>query len=150
MPDVTHGRYGHAIDQALRAAAVRPEEISLITPHGLGTGLFDRFEAMSLASVFGNGSHAAPWPPLMLLKGAVGHTLGGCVLIETAASLLALAKGEIPATIERPIRAVLDGSFGHTSTRLDAPDVHERLRRAERRHRPPPGGPLEPRYSLRI
>src|SRR5206468_6332505 len=42
------------------------------------------------------GRNGERWPPLMVLKGAVGHTLGGCALVETVASLLALARGEIP------------------------------------------------------
>jgi 3-oxoacyl-[acyl-carrier-protein] synthase II len=94
MPDVAHGRYGEAIGRALAAARVAPEEISLIAPHGLGTGLFDRFEAMALASRF--GGPGSEWPPLMVVKPAVGHTLGGCVLVETAAALLALEGGQVP------------------------------------------------------
>ena len=35
----------------------------------------------------------------MLVKAAVGHTLGGCVLVETAASLLALEHGRIPPLV---------------------------------------------------
>lgn len=94
MPDVVHGRYTEAIARALKSARVTRDEITVITPHGLGTNLFDRFEASSLSGVFGNGD--SRWPPLVLLKGAVGHTLGGCVLVETVASLLACARKEIP------------------------------------------------------
>lgn len=98
MPDVTSGRYAHAIAAAMRSAGVRPDDISLITPHGVGSGLYDHFEALSLASVFGGnkGDNRPAWPPLMVLKGAVGHTLGGCALVETVASILALEAGEIP------------------------------------------------------
>ena len=98
MPDVVGGRYSEAIGRALRSAGVTPEEVSLVTPHGLGTGLFDRFEAMTLSTVFGNSG--TPWPPMMVLKGALGHTLGGCVLVETVASLLALERGEVPAAAQ--------------------------------------------------
>ena len=94
MPDVTAGRYRDAIERALQHAEVRPEDVTLITPHGVGSGPYDRFEAISLAGVFGRNGER--WPPLMVLKGAVGHTLGGCALVETVASLLALARGEIP------------------------------------------------------
>jgi len=92
MPDVTGERYSDAITRALDSASVRPDELSLVTPHGVGSGMLDHFEANSLATVFGDG----PWPPMLVAKGAVGHTLGGCVLVETAASLIALSHGEIP------------------------------------------------------
>lgn len=92
MPDVSSGHYGAAIAAALRAAGVRPEDVTLITPHGVGAPMLDHFEAETLARVFKNGR----WPPLMLVKAAVGHTLGGCVLVETAASILALEQRKIP------------------------------------------------------
>ena len=66
MPDVTAGRYRHAIAAALASAGTAPEEISLITPHGVGSGLYDQFEAVSLAGVF--GTSGAPWPPMMALS----------------------------------------------------------------------------------
>jgi 3-oxoacyl-[acyl-carrier-protein] synthase II len=97
MPDAVHGRYSGAIASALRASGIGAREVTTIVPHGLGTGLFDRFEASSLAAIF--GGHGADWPAVMALKGALGHTLGGCVLVETAASLLAMRRGEIPAHV---------------------------------------------------
>ena len=68
----------------------------MISPHGVGAGLLDRYEAESLAEVFGDGGD---WPVLLPLKGAVGHTLGGCALVETVGALLSLAHEEIPAAI---------------------------------------------------
>ena len=94
LPDVVGGRYGDAIEQALSSASVRPDEISLINPHGVGSGLYDKYEARCLAKTFGNGGDS--WPTLMPLKGAIGHTLGGCVLVETIGSLLALSTGRVP------------------------------------------------------
>jgi 3-oxoacyl-(acyl-carrier-protein) synthase len=95
LPDVVSGRYRDAMARALTSAGVRPEEVTLISPHGVGSGLYDRFEAQSLAEVFGDRGRT--WPALMALKGAVGHTLGGCTLVETAASILAVEHGEVPA-----------------------------------------------------
>jgi 3-oxoacyl-(acyl-carrier-protein) synthase len=97
LPDVVSRRYAGAITRALKAARIGPEEVGLIVPHGVGSGLYDRFEAICLADVF--GSDGGRWPPLMPLKGALGHTLGGCALIETVAALLAIEKGRIPDDI---------------------------------------------------
>lgn len=94
LPNVEGWRYARAIQQALDAAGVAPGDVTLISPHGVGGGLYDHYEANCLASVFGDAGRA--WPPLMPLKGAVGHTLGGCVLVETIAALLALRRGAIP------------------------------------------------------
>jgi 3-oxoacyl-[acyl-carrier-protein] synthase II len=96
LPDVASHRYAEAIAQALQTAGTAPHEVTLITPHGVGGAMLDHFEAESLARVFGDGGES--WPPLMAVKGGVGHTLGGCVLVETVASLLALDRGRIPAT----------------------------------------------------
>lgn len=100
MPDVVGDRYRQAMDRALSSAGVRPEEITLLAPHGVGAELLDHFEAESLARVFGTGGR--PWPALLLLKGAIGHTLGGGVLVETVAALLSLDRDEIPAAARCP------------------------------------------------
>lgn len=95
LPDVAGQRYARAISSALQSANVQPRDVTMISPHGVGAGTLDRYEADSLAAVFGNGG--GPWPQLLPLKGAVGHTLGGCALVETVGALLALAHDEIPA-----------------------------------------------------
>ncbi len=95
MPDVAGERYADAIARALRSAGVLPADITMISPHGVGAELLDRYEAASLAAVFGPRENS--WPSFLPLKGALGHTLGGCALVETVGALLALAKGEIPA-----------------------------------------------------
>jgi 3-oxoacyl-(acyl-carrier-protein) synthase len=94
IPDVERGRYADCVEQALRGAGLRPDEVTLLCPHGVGTGLYDRFEARSLARVFGD--RGTPWPALIPLKGALGHTLGGCVLLETVASVLAFESRSVP------------------------------------------------------
>ncbi len=119
FPDVVRGRYADAIRNALRSAGVQPEEVDLVVPHGVGSGLYDRFEAQCLAAVFGNGDR--PWPPMMTLKGALGHTLGGCALIETVSALLAIERGSVPpaAVCENPDPSLPLGRQG--SNRI-APD----------------------------
>jgi 3-oxoacyl-(acyl-carrier-protein) synthase len=97
LPDVSHEHYAAAIRDALSAARVAPEELSLVVPHGVGTGLYDRFEALSLVRALGDGGRS--WPPLMPLKGVLGHTLGGSVLVELAAALIALDRGEVPPLV---------------------------------------------------
>ena len=94
VPDVAGRRYARAIARALKSADLRPDDITMIVPHGVGASLLDRYEAEALAEVFGSGDD---WPSFLPLKGAVGHTLGGCALVETVGALLALAHEQLPA-----------------------------------------------------
>ncbi len=117
VPDVAGRRYAHAIARALRSAGVRPDEVTMIVPHGVGASLLDRYEAEALADVFGAGG--GDWPSLLPLKGAVGHTLGGCALVETVGALLALEHEQLPAV------ARVDAfdpalPLGRSSRRVDA------------------------------
>jgi len=102
FPDVVGRPYASAIATALRTAGVTARDLDLIVPHGVGAGLYDRYEASCLADSFGNGGD--PWPPMMVLKRALGHTLGGCALVETVAAILAARRGLVPeiARCERP------------------------------------------------
>ncbi len=97
MPDVTQARYATAIRGALRSAEMTTDQVSAIIPHGVGAPMLDHFEANNLAEVFGDGS--TEWPPLVTFKTALGHSLGGCVLLETVASIAMLQQREIPALV---------------------------------------------------
>jgi 3-oxoacyl-[acyl-carrier-protein] synthase II len=116
VPDVAGRRYAHAIARALRAADVRPDEVTMIVPHGVGASLLDRYEAEALAEVFGSGGD---WPSFLPLKGAIGHTLGGCALVETVGALLALDHEQLPSAsrIDAQDKTL---PLGRSSQRLDA------------------------------
>jgi len=60
--------------------------------HGTGTLEAGRLEAEVLARQF-------PSAPLTGWKGALGHTLGSCGLVELAVALAALRGGRIPGTV---------------------------------------------------
>jgi 3-oxoacyl-[acyl-carrier-protein] synthase II len=95
VPNLTERWYEETLRRTLRAAAVEPAEIDLLNPHGAGTGLGDLAEARGLTAVFG------PWPRrprITAFKPYFGHTLGASALLETAALLLSLENGLIPAT----------------------------------------------------
>lgn len=95
VPDVSGRRYSRAIAGALHAATLSPGDVTMIAPHGVGAPLLDRYEAESLAEVFGKGGD---WPVLLPLKGAIGHTLGGCALVETIGAMMAIEHGSMPSS----------------------------------------------------
>src|SRR3546814_16264814 len=78
---------------ALADAGVHAGEITAIKAHGTATRANDLAEGLGLTLVFGE----AP-PPFTSLKPVLGHTLGACGALETAAFIACLDPGFIPAT----------------------------------------------------
>jgi hypothetical protein len=60
--------------------------------HGTGTLEAGKLETQSLAARF-------PGSPLVSWKGALGHTLGSCGLVELAITLAAIRSGRAPGTV---------------------------------------------------
>ncbi|MBK1735653.1 hypothetical protein CKO15_10230 [Halorhodospira abdelmalekii] len=85
------------IAQVMRAGLQRSqtsiEEIGAIKAHGTATPMNDRAEGQAIADLFGSRP-----PPVTSLKASLGHTLGACGALETAALLACLDRGLWPAT----------------------------------------------------
>jgi 3-oxoacyl-(acyl-carrier-protein) synthase len=77
--------------QSLTSAGVAFRDVVAIKAHGTGTRDNDLSEGRGLAKVF--GKHL---PPVISLKGAIGHTLGAAGAVETALWLSCLEEGTIP------------------------------------------------------
>jgi len=82
---------GNVIGQTLTAAEISPAEIVAIKAHGTGTRDNDLSEGRGLTNVFGDNL-----PPVVSLKGAIGHTLGAAGAVETALWLSCLEEGMLP------------------------------------------------------
>lgn len=117
-----------AIRDALADADARPEEIDYVNAHGTSTPENDKMEYHSLLAVL--GEHLAA-TPVSSNKSMIGHTLSAAGAIEAVFSLMTIATGIIPPTInydtpdaEIPldvvpnqarkarVRTVLSNSFG--------------------------------------
>ena len=83
-----------AVDQALKTAKRKPEDIAAISAHGTGTVYNDLMELNAFRQVFGERKM-----PLYSIKGAIGHTLGAAGGIEVILGLKALLSQVIPPTI---------------------------------------------------
>ncbi|RME96967.1 MAG: beta-ketoacyl-ACP synthase, partial [Alphaproteobacteria bacterium] len=90
-----------AIRRALDDAGVSPERIGYINAHGTGTPENDKMEYLSLNTVFGDRLGATP---VSSNKSIIGHTLTAAGAVEAAFSLMTMATGTIPPTInyDRP------------------------------------------------
>ena len=81
-----------ALREALRDAALRPDQIGYINAHATATPGGDPVEASALREVFGNDV------PVSSTKGIHGHLLGAASAIELAVSVLAVHQSFLPAT----------------------------------------------------
>ena len=86
--------------QALDDAGLTPDEIDYINAHGTSTPENDKMEAMSCTAVFGERmAHL----PISSNKSMIGHTLTAAGAVEAVMSLLTIATGRIPPTINHQV-----------------------------------------------
>jgi 3-oxoacyl-[acyl-carrier-protein] synthase II len=117
---------------ALTDAGIDPGEIGYINAHGTGTPFNDEAETLAVKRVF--GEHAARLA-ISSTKSMTGHLLGAAGTVEAAYTVLALARGTLPPTINledpdsacdldyvpnaarsRQVDAALSNSFGFGGT----------------------------------
>ena len=81
-----------AMEAALRAARVAPDEVDYVNLHGTGTPANDAAEDKAVLSLLGRKV------PCNSTKGMTGHTLGAAGAVEALLTVLALEEGRIPAS----------------------------------------------------
>ncbi|MCD6319579.1 MAG: beta-ketoacyl-[acyl-carrier-protein] synthase II, partial [Candidatus Desulfofervidaceae bacterium] len=84
------------MENALKNAGIKPEEVDYINAHGTSTKLNDAAETKAIKAVF--KEHASKLA-VSSTKSMTGHLLGGAGGIESAFTVLALHTGVIPPTI---------------------------------------------------
>ena len=122
-----------AMEMALRKAGMSPADIDYINAHGTSTPLGDELELGAVRRLFGD---AISTVSMSSTKSAIGHLLGGAGAVESIFCILALRDQIVPPTLnldnpsegcagvdlvphkakERPVRAVLNNSFGFGGT----------------------------------
>ena len=88
------------MNNCLRDAKMKPEDIDHINTHGTSTPLGDVAELKAISVVFGN--HAKNIN-INSTKSMTGHLLGAAGGIEAIASILAIKHGIIPPTINHTV-----------------------------------------------
>jgi 3-oxoacyl-[acyl-carrier-protein] synthase II len=84
-----------ALDRALLAAGLTYRDLALYLAHGTGTQLNDELEAKVIAEVFADNDTLA----VVGTKGALGHSLGACGVVEFILLLQMLNRQRAPATV---------------------------------------------------
>jgi 3-oxoacyl-[acyl-carrier-protein] synthase II len=117
---------------ALRDAGIRPEEVDYINAHGTSTDYNDLYETIAIKTIFKEHARKVP---ISSTKSMTGHLLGGAGGVEAIITVLTIARGVIPPTInyETPdpncdldyvpnvarkaeVRVALSNSFGFGGT----------------------------------
>ena len=121
------------MEMALRKAGMSPSDIDYINAHGTSTPLGDELELGAVRRLFGNEIANVS---MSSTKSAIGHLLGGAGAVESIFCILAMRDQVAPPTLNldnpsegcegvdlvphqakpRPIRAVLNNSFGFGGT----------------------------------
>jgi 3-oxoacyl-[acyl-carrier-protein] synthase II len=84
------------IQNAIDDAALDPDEIDYVNPHGTGTPENDKMEYIGLSGVFGERAKSIP---VSSNKSMIGHTLSAAGAVESVFSLLTLEHQRLPPTI---------------------------------------------------
>jgi len=95
-PDPEGTYIARAAVEAIRDAGITPDDIDCVHTHGTGTVKNDSAECSAMKIIFGNKYRDVP---VFSLKGQVGHLIGACGAIETAAVIYSLQKQIVPATV---------------------------------------------------
>jgi 3-oxoacyl-[acyl-carrier-protein] synthase II len=123
-----------AMKQALGDAKLNPEDIDYVNAHGTSTPMGDVGELIAIRKVYGD--HATDALAVSSTKSMTGHLLGAAGGLEPVLCVLAMRDGLIPPTVnlddpdpagegmnlvpnaaqERPIRALMNNSFGFGGT----------------------------------
>ncbi len=117
-----------AMQKALNAAALTPNDLGYLNAHGTSTPINDREETKAIKTVFGEAAYSVP---ISSTKSMHGHLLGAGGALEAAICALAVSRGAVPGTInlenpdpdcdldytpnssiERPIKAAMTNTFG--------------------------------------
>jgi 3-oxoacyl-[acyl-carrier-protein] synthase II len=122
-----------SMQMALRKAGLEPKDIDYINAHGTSTPLGDELELGAVRRLFGDAIETVS---MSSTKSMIGHLLGGAGAVESIFCILAIRDQIVPPTInlenpsdscagvdlvpnvakERPVRAVLNNSFGFGGT----------------------------------
>lgn len=109
------------MENCLRDAGMKPEDVEHINTHGTSTPLGDVAELKAISHVF--GSHAKNIN-INSTKSMTGHLLGAAGAIEAIASILAIKNGIIPPTINHEnVDENIDPSLNLTLNKAQKRDI---------------------------
>ncbi|SHI65900.1 3-oxoacyl-[acyl-carrier-protein] synthase II [Arenibacter nanhaiticus] len=113
------------MENCLRDAGLKPEDVDAINTHGTSTPLGDVAELIAISKVFGDH---APNININSTKSMTGHLLGAAGAIEAIASILAMEHSLVPPTINHAtVDDKIDPSFNLTLNKAQKREVNVAL-----------------------
>ncbi len=110
------------MENCLRDAGLKPEDVDAINTHGTSTPLGDVAELKAISQVF--GKHA-PNININSTKSMTGHLLGAAGAIEAISSILSMQYGLVPPTINHSVvDENIDPTLNLTLNKAQKRDVH--------------------------
>ncbi|WP_297764540.1 beta-ketoacyl-ACP synthase II [uncultured Muriicola sp.] len=110
------------MENCLRDAGLKPEDVDAINTHGTSTPLGDVAELKAISQVF--GKHA-PNININSTKSMTGHLLGAAGAIEAISSILSMHYGLVPPTINHSVvDENIDPTLNLTLNKAQKRDVH--------------------------
>ncbi|WBU90588.1 beta-ketoacyl-ACP synthase II [Cellulophaga omnivescoria] len=113
------------MENCLRDAGLKPEDVDAINTHGTSTPLGDVAELKAISKVFGEHAHNIN---INSTKSMTGHLLGAAGAIEAIASILAMQHGIVPPTINHEtVDENIDPKLNLTLNKAQKRDVNVAL-----------------------
>lgn len=113
------------MENCLRDAGLKPEDVDAINTHGTSTPLGDVAELKAISKVFGEHAHNLN---INSTKSMTGHLLGAAGAIEAIASILAMEHGVVPPTINHEnVDENIDPKLNLTLNKAQKRDVNVAL-----------------------
>lgn len=103
-PDPTGRSYAAAVKNALRDAQLKPKDVDVLVPNGIGIPGSDRAELKGLQQAFGDDLSRIATAPI---KSQIGYLGAGCGA-DAATAVLSLSTGHVPPALNTT--KVLDGA----------------------------------------
>ena len=88
------------MENALKNASVKPEEVDYINAHGTSTTLNDKYETMAIKKLFGEQAYKIP---ISSTKSMIGHTVGAAGVIEAVVTVMSIMNDILTPTIHLDI-----------------------------------------------
>ncbi|MEP0213000.1 MAG: beta-ketoacyl-ACP synthase II [Cellulophaga sp.] len=113
------------MENCLKDAGLKPEDVDAINTHGTSTPLGDVAELKAISKVFGEHAHNLN---INSTKSMTGHLLGAAGAIEAIASILAMEHGVVPPTINHEnVDENIDPKLNLTLNKAQKRDVNVAL-----------------------
>jgi 3-oxoacyl-[acyl-carrier-protein] synthase II len=110
------------MENCLKDAGLKPEDVDAINTHGTATPLGDTAELKAISQVFGEHAHNIN---INSTKSMTGHLLGAAGAIEAIASIMAMENNLVPPTINHTtVDETIDPKLNLTLNKAQAREVN--------------------------